>query len=243
MLRIAICDDELSAREALEIELEKILDEDSEKIVYSFSTGETALRWLYSHPREIDVLFLDIELKNKNGMETAREIRKFNEDIIIVFATGYTDYVFDGYQVNALDYLVKPIQPKRLGQVMKRIRESMAAQEDAYFSFHNIDGTYRFMLKEIDYFYSDRRLVVLVSKNKEYPFYGKLSKVAERLEDTFVRVHQRYLVNPSHVNYIGNNQVTIDNMEIPMSRSYKESATDELARYIIGGDCLCRKCQ
>ena len=106
MLRIALCDDEENARDALRIQLEKLMDESEDEIVYEFSNGRTCVNWLTAHPGEVDLLFLDVEMGKENGMDAAKKIRTVNRNLLIVFVTGYTDYVFDGYQVNALDYLV-----------------------------------------------------------------------------------------------------------------------------------------
>ncbi|MFG6336141.1 MAG: LytTR family DNA-binding domain-containing protein, partial [Lachnospiraceae bacterium] len=122
MLRIAICDDDRNARDALRIQLEKILIEDNEEIVYEFSSGTNAASWLANHPSEIDLLFLDMEMKGLNGTETAERIRTFDEQLVIVFVTGYSDYVFDGYRVGALDYLMKPVSEARLRQLIERVR-------------------------------------------------------------------------------------------------------------------------
>lgn len=121
MLRIAICDDDRNARDALRIQLEKILIEDNEEIVYEFSSGTNAASWLANHPSEIDLLFLDMEMKGLNGTETAERIRTFDEQLVIVFVTGYSDYVFDGYRVGALDYLMKPVSEARLRQLLSLI--------------------------------------------------------------------------------------------------------------------------
>lgn len=236
MLRIAICDDELYAREALEIGLENILKEDSEKIVYEFSSGETAVKWLSAHPGEIDLLFLDVEMKELNGMDAARKIRRFDENLMIVFVTGYTDYVFEGYQVNALDYLIKPPDKIRLKAVMERIRRQLESKEQDTFIFHNTEGTFRFPIKDIEYFYSDRRQVRGVYLGREYPFYGKLDEVEKNLKGKFVRTHQRYLVNPDKVSHIGSAQVILEGKKIPISRSMKEEATRKLAMGIMGGE-------
>lgn len=113
MPRIAICDDETDARDALRIQLENILIESAEEIVYEFSSGINAASWLSSHPGEIDLLFLDVEMKGLNGMETAEKIRTFDNQITIIFVTGYADYVFDGYLVEAFDYLIKPVPEEK----------------------------------------------------------------------------------------------------------------------------------
>lgn len=125
MLRIAICDDDINARDALRIQLESILMEETEKIVYEFVSGQTVVNWLLKHPGEIDLLFLDVEMPGLNGMETAERIRKFDKNMILVFVTGYTDYVFDGYRVGALDYVIKPAGKERLYEIMKRVREQL----------------------------------------------------------------------------------------------------------------------
>ena len=161
MLRIAICDDEVNARESLYLQLERILHE-GEEVVYEFSSGNAAVRWLEKHPGEIDLLFLDVEMADMNGMETAHNIRKFNRELLIVFVTGYADYVFDGYSVGALDYLMKPVDMDKLWHTVKRVRELQLREQEEMYTLRNTEGTYRFRLRDILYFYSDRRQVVLV---------------------------------------------------------------------------------
>lgn len=240
MLRIGICDDQREARDALRFGLEKVILEESEQIVYEFSTGEGAVRWLKKHPGEIDLLFLDVEMNGMNGMETARQIREFDRGICLVFVTGYPDYVFDGYQVNALDYVIKPAGTKKLGEVLKRVRKLIFDNRERTFSFKNPEGTYRLPLSGIAYFYSDKRKINVVCTGQEekltHAFYGKLDDVEEQLADVFVRVHQRYLVNPARVTRIGGENVTVDGECIPMSRAMKEEATGKLAKAMLEGD-------
>ena len=246
MLRIAICDDEVRAREALYLQLEKLLWE-GEEIVYEFSSGKAAAGWIEKHPGEIDVLFLDIEMDGLNGMETAQRIRTFDRNLILVFVTGYADYVFDGYHVGAMDYLLKPIDSGKLRAVMERIRQQQFRDRETMYTVRNTDGIYRFRLRDIRYFYSDKRQVVLVletedRETKKYPFYQKLDIVERELREQteggngmiFVRIHQRYLVNAAKVTHIDGSSVKIGEEELPMSRSLKETAVKKLARAILG---------
>lgn len=235
MLRIGICDDQNEAREFLRFELEKLLIEGEEEIVYEFSTGAGAVHWLQQHPGEIDLLFLDVEMEGMNGMQAAEQIRSFNQEMLLVFVTGYSDYVFDGYRVNAMDYMLKPVQRERLSELLGRIRKKIAARTDQEYVFKNTEGTYRFPLSEISYFYSDKRKVSLVSHDKEYSFYGKLDEVAEKLEGCFVRIHQRYLVNPDKVDYIGADCVVMAEQKLPVSRAMKETAMASFAKSMLGG--------
>lgn len=229
MLRIGICDDQTSARDALRFQLEKLINEDSEQIVYEFSSGNSAAKWLRTHPGEIDLLFLDIEMEGLNGMETAKMIRTYDQELIIVFVTSYSDYVFDGYQVDALDYIMKPAELERLTNLLSRVRSLIFKQEAAVFVFKNTEGTFRIPLAKIHYFYSDKRKVFLVMEDKEYDFYDKLNDIEPELDDEFVRIHQRYLVNPKFVNHVGTASIMVGKAELPLSRSLKETATRKLA--------------
>ena len=236
MLRIAICDDETNARDALRMQLDQVLIEETEEVVYEFSSGVNAASWLEKHPGEIDLLFLDVEMKGLNGMETAEKIRTFNNDLIIVFVTGYSDYVFEGYRVGALDYLIKPVSIQRLIELLHRVRTKLTKEESQTFTIKNIDGTWRFKLCDILYFYSDKRKVILVTQNGEYPFYAKLDEIEAKLVSHFVRIHQRYLINPAAADYLRNDSVMLGNTELPCSRRYKETAVARIARAMMRGD-------
>ncbi len=211
MLRIAICDDETDARDALRFQLEKILIEDAEEIVYEFSSGTNAASWLKTHPGEIDLLF--------------------DEQITLVFVTGYSDYVFDGYHVGALDYLMKPVAEEKLRKLIGRVRTKSAQEESRSFTLKNMDGTWRFRLCDILCFYSDRRKVTLVTA--EYSFYARLDEIEEQLSPDFVRIHQRYLINPAGVEYLGSESVTINGRVLPCSRRYRETALPKIARSLM----------
>lgn len=233
MLRVAICDDEPEARDALRFQLEKALIEQTEEVVYEFGAGTNAVSWLRKHPGEVDLLFLDVEMDNMDGMEAARQIREFDGNIMIVFLTGYADYVFDGYSVGALDYILKPVTVQRLMELLHRVRVKLEQEENLSFSFKNADGTWRFPLQEILYFYSDRRKVSLVTKDKEYTFYAKLDEIGKKLDGQFVRIHQRFLVNPSRVDYLGGDTVTVGGQELPCSRNYRKQAVKRIARAML----------
>lgn len=233
MLRIAICDDEPEARDALRFQLEKTLIEQTEEVVYEFCAGTNAVSWLRKHPGEVDLLFLDVEMDNMDGMEAARQIREFDGNIMIVFLTGYADHVFDGYSVGALDYILKPVTVQRLMELLHRVRVKLEQEENLSFSFKNADGTWRFPLQEILYFYSDRRKVSLVTKDKEYTFYAKLDEIGKKLDGQFVRIHQRFLVNPFRVDYLGRDTVTVGGQELPCSRNYREQAAKRIAQAML----------
>ncbi len=138
------------------------------------------------------------------------------------------------FPVGALDYLMKPVREEKLQQLIGRVRAKSAQEESRTFTLKNIDGTWRFFYSDILYFYSDRRKVILVTAKGTYPFYARLDEIAARLSAGFVRIHQRYLINPAHVDYLGSDSVTVLGQELPCSRKYRESALQKIAKSMMG---------
>ncbi len=238
MLRIGICDDESNARDALRCTLEHLLRDDDGKIYYEFSSGEGVVHWVSKHRGEIDLLFLDVELSGISGMEAARLIRRQDSALMLVFVTGYSDFVFDGYAVQAMDYLIKPVKKEKLATVLSRAQELLAGQQPQSFTVQNADGLYRIAKKDILYFYSDKRLVKLMTEEREYAFYGKLGEIEAQIGSGFIRIHQRYLVRAGAVSRVENNSVTVGKACLPISRALRQTAMVALARLMVGDERL-----
>lgn len=234
MLRIGICDDNSEARFVLRSSLERISEARSiETVIYEFSSGENALKWLHSRAGETDILFLDIEMDGIDGMETARKIRQTDSTLVIIFVTGYSDYVFDGYSVNALDYIMKPASSERLDAVLTRALGALHIQTDDVFICKNSDGSYRIPKSSIIYFSSDKRVITCHSKDRDYSFYDKLDNVAEDVGSSFIRIHQRYLINAKEVKKLSGDEVSLDKIILPVSRAYRQGAASALARSLM----------
>lgn len=236
MLRIGICDDEIGARDALRLLLEKLLRGEDEKVFYDFSSGEGVAGWLEKHAGELDLLFLDVELDGMSGMEAAGQIREKDSSLMLVFVTGYADFVFDGYSVGALDYLVKPVGEEKLRETLSRARKLLESRKPRVFVVKNSEGMYRIDKKDILYLQSDRRFVKVVTKNREYVYYGKLNGAQTALGPGFVRIHQRYLVRAGAVSKIEGCRVAVGDADLPVSRSLRGDAMLELARDMVGGE-------
>lgn len=237
MLRIGICDDSAEARIALRAALERALERrrSGEASFFEFSSGEGLLRWLEKHAGELDLVFLDIEMGELDGMETARRLREADEGLQLVFVTGYTDYVFDGYAVGALGYLMKPPKPEQLDGVLDRAAEARLRDGDKAFLCRSGDTLYRIPRKSILYFVSDRRQVTCVSSLRTCSFYSKLDDVERDVGDGFVRVHQRYLVRVSAIDRMEGNQIFVRDEAIPVSRACRSAALAALARSALEG--------
>ncbi|MDE6940845.1 MAG: LytTR family transcriptional regulator DNA-binding domain-containing protein, partial [Lachnospiraceae bacterium] len=136
-------------------------------------------------------------------------------------------------KVNALDYIMKPANAERLLEVVRRVRTQLDQRRNEMYLMKNAEGTFRFPLSSIDFFYSDKRKVVCVCGGKEYSYYAKLDEVEQALAGRFVRIHQRYLVNPQQVSQIGTDHVAVAGRKLPVSRALKEEAVKSLARAML----------
>lgn len=237
MISIAVCDDNQENRLSLRWLLESILENRNiDHAIYEFSSGETLLPWMEKHHNEIDLLFLDIEMGKLNGLETAKQLRASSDTLQIVFVTGFSDYVFDGYGVDALGYLLKPAKREQLESIISRTLTKRCKDAGQVYSCRNGDTWYRIPHKEILFFESDRRKVTCVTPDRSYEFYGKLDDVAQELAGSdFVRIHQRYLVRTDAIRQICGNEVQVDSHTLPISRSYHQQALLTLTRKALEG--------
>lgn len=214
MFCVGICDDSQEARLHLRARLERVLEphRDMDRVL-EFSSGEGLLRWVENHPGELNLIFLDMEMGQLDGMETARRLRQIEESLPLVFVTGYTEHVFEGYTVGALGYLLKPVREDQLKEVLSRAAAALLREEEEVYLCRRGDVTYRIPRKKILYFTSDRR-----------------HQVEEELKDSFVRIHQRYLVRTQAVQQISGSQVLVGGQTLPISRSCQQAAMIALTR-------------
>lgn len=233
MLRIGICDDTAGARDSLRLLCQKYFRLEEPEF-FEFSGGKGAVRWLESRPGTLDLLFLDIEMPDLDGMEAARRIRAFDSHVLLAFVTGYADYVYDGYAVGAVGYLLKPVAEEKLDALLRRAEEMLADRQAQFYTVRNTEGMYKIPVEEILYAASDRRQVTITTGRGAYTFYGKLDDVAEQLGAGFVRIHQRYLVNARAVSAVEGNSVQVGEERLPISRSLHQQATMALARAMVG---------
>lgn len=237
MLRIGICDDIYDARLVLRAALERVLEKRRVQGQFrEFSSGEGLLRWLESHAGELDLVFLDMEMGELDGMETARRLRALDVGLQLVFVTGYADHVFDGYSVRALGYLMKPPRQEQLEAVLDRAQAALVRELDRAYVCRNGDTHYRIPISNILYFASDRRQVQCITQGQTYTFYGKLDAVAAEVGAEFIRIHQRYLVRAGAVDRIEGSELVLRSGErLPVSRSCQRTALAALARAELEG--------
>lgn len=237
MLRIGLCDDIADARVLLQDALERVLEMNGWTAqFYQFSSGEGLLDWYAKHTGELDLVFLDMEMKALSGIETARQLRALDNGLQLVFCTSYADYVFEGYGSGALGYLLKPPTEAQLTDVLRRAQETLLRDLDRAYIAKSGDVTYRLPYQTILYFASERRKVHCVTTERTVSFYGKLDAVADEVGAAFVRVHQRYLVRIGAIAQLEASEVVLTNGErLPVSRACRQDALLAVARQTLEG--------
>ena len=198
-MRIAICDDEKNIRELIG---NKVLKQYPESEIVFFSSGEELLL----SDTHIDILFLDIQMSGRGGMETARELRQHDNDVIIIFVTAVEEYVFQAFDVRAFNYIVKPIDDIKFTEILRKAVEELGVQkkdvkepEEKYVMINNWGVHTKVILDEIVYAEVFNRKVVIHKMNDEIEYYGKMSDLEALAGESFFRPHRAYLINFKYV--------------------------------------------
>ena len=222
-MRIAICDDE----QAQQLLVEKYLLEWGEEHQISITTslfpnGESFL-FSWEEDKEYDLLILDIEMGKMNGMELAGEIRKQDEEIPILFITGYDSYMAQGYEVSALHYLLKPVNKEKFFAVLDKLqknREKTDSEEKLL--LHTEEGNLSLPISKIWYVEAYGHQSILYTQEEEYVLKHSISTVEKLFErrKEFIRCHRSYLVSLQHISAIVKNEIILDNKKrLPVSRN------------------------
>ncbi len=232
-VKIVICDDEAEYRHILrERILRHMVAWDYEAEIEEYMDGRSLLAAV-DGKENADVYFLDIETGEgpDDGIRTARELRRRGDRGLIVYVTGFIDYVQTGYEVKAFRYLLKSQIDRDLEQVLLDIRKELTG--DDFFSFRKNKEIQRVKLRDILYLESDRRLIRIKCDHGEETFYDSLDNVAEELAGKgFLRCHKSYLIHMDRVkNFSGEQIVLEDGSILPISRPYGKAVKRELTLY------------
>lgn len=212
MLKIAVCDDEEFFRNKLENLLCAYCEKNN--IIYhidKFASG-VALLAEKQAVTNYQIVFLDINMEEVDGIETAREIRKLSESVFIIFVTAFIQYSLEGYKVNAIRFLLKTDENLEIAlkECMDTVCKKIAFLETEQ-AFDFMDGTKMLSLENIVYIESNlHKLIFHLKGNKKSAMYEKLDRIEKNLQQgNFCRIHQSYLVNLEYVAQMYRYQVVL----------------------------------
>ena len=213
--KIAICDD--SAADAAYVAgFVRQWAADRVVEIKSYPSAEAFL-FHYEEEKDFDILLLDIEMGQMDGVSMAKTIRKDNESIQIIFITGYSDYIADGYDVAALHYLIKPVKKQQLFGVLDRAAERLKKNEKELL-LKSVDGTFVMPVRDIRYLEVQQNYVT-VHGRQSVTVKRTLGDFEKELDERFFRLGRSYIVNLTCIRRITKTEVMLsDGSTIPLPR-------------------------
>ena len=198
MLNFVICDDNLNILDRLEKMLDTIFCKNDFEAQVAFSSDNTEEVLNYISSNKVDVAMLDINLKsNKTGIELAKEIRKINKNIYIIFTTGHLEYAMIAYKVKTFDYIAKPINYDRLEETIIRLFEDVTSMPKRYLKIDNkntlVDES------EVQYIKRDGMKLVFHTNSRDYDTYSSFNKFQDKLPENYIRCHKSYIANINQI--------------------------------------------
>lgn len=226
-----IVDDEPLAREAIEL---LVKDIPFLKLTGSFNNAASAAKFM--EESLVDLIFLDIQMPGITGLEFAKTISKRT---LIIFTTAYSEYALDSYEVDAIDYLIKPVDPARFKKAVDKALSyhSLLLQEEKE-NIESGDDEYFFVRSERKYFKVNFEDILFVEGLKDYVIlqlseqriitHISLKAISELLpKRLFLRVNKSYIVNTEKIEAFDNNDLFIKSYEIAIGSSYRERFFEE----------------
>lgn len=223
MIRIAICEDEKEQQELLKNYIEKIFEK--LYIKYSLDIFNSGEELLEKYSKDIDLILLDIQLGEINGMDTARKIRVLDNNVEIIFITSLVEYALEGYKVRAYRYLVKPVKYEDIKEnIINCIKE--VEIKNKYIIIKKQGHQIKLDINEITYIEVQKETITIHTLNGVYKINGTMNNIEKEIDcSRFFRCHKSFLVNLEHIKIIKQYIAILENNEeVPVSRyRFKET--------------------
>lgn len=231
MIHIGICDDERHMSDTIRAMVSGFFREKNiEIIILQFSSGEELLRY----DRQIDILFLDIQMKGIDGIETARKLRCRKFKGILIFITVLKEMVFQSFEVQPYDYLLKPIEEQYFEKMMERLLGSMrnASEENLL-----IQKGYESRIISIEDIVFceiiDRKIYLHLASSEVIDYYDRIENLEKKLDHSFFRCHRSFLIHLKYLKGYKNGTAYMENgREIPVSRLRSKEFSNVILHYM-----------
>lgn len=220
--RILIVDDEPPARKLLSDYVSKIAELE---LAGTCNNGEEALRFLKENP--VDILLLDIRMPLMTGMDLLNELQ---EKPLTIFVTAYEEYAVKGYELDVIDYLIKPVSFERFKKAIDRAVEYLSVQvasvetteKPDYFFIKTDTRIVKFFFSEVQAIEAQREYIKIITPTRKIMSLVSLTSIANALPGEFVRIHRSFIINMRHIDEVQSHEVVIGKEIFPISRNYRE---------------------
>ncbi|MCM1191315.1 MAG: LytTR family DNA-binding domain-containing protein [Butyrivibrio sp.] len=229
---VAICDDDANQREYLtEIVGNWAGKNHCLAEVRQYPTAEAFL-FEYGEKKDFDILLLDVEMPGMNGTSLAKEVRRDNKAVQIIFITGFYEYFSDGFDVSALHYLIKPVGEEKLFPVLDKAVNNLSSHQRSVL-VSTSEAEVKIPLNDILYVEAENVYVAVHTPCGKYQTRCSLAKFAEQLDETFFKVHRSYVVGLKDIIKITRTEITMSNGDrIPISRGMYDRVHAALVKYL-----------
>ena len=234
IVNIAICDDSNSDADYISKLLLRWSDQQRVIIKTEFFPSAESFLFRHSEDRSFDILLLDIEMRKMDGVTLAENIRSTDNELKIIFITGYPEFIAKGYDVRALHYLIKPATEEKLFPVLNRALSEIEFCRN-YVIFKTENGNLRIDSKQIVCAEAFSHSIRITALKGEFDITKTLSELASDLGEGFVRCHRSYLVGLAHIAVLSKNELTLDSGRvIPISRNSAAEVHRAFVNYYTG---------
>ncbi len=233
-MNVIIVDDDRSARE----DLKKCLGYYSEKYSYDFSVREfeDGDTFLVKYEPGCDVVFMDIEMPGTDGLETARQLRRMDRQVVIVFVTNIAQYAINGYEVEALDYIVKPVDRYAFSMKMQRVVARAVQNRDGLVPVSGSGGTVMVKTGSVMFVEANGHYTVYHTAEGDYTEYITIKGAAAKLgKPQFAWIGRSCFVNMKYIDAVNGDFVSIGKSRLLISRMQKKEFLERFTDYMAGG--------
>lgn len=232
-MRIAIIDDETMDREILREYLDRYSREYGGK--FEVDTYLCADELLDTYSTIYDILIFDIDMPGTNGIEAARRIRRIDKNTVLLFVTNIAQYAVDGYEVDAVDYIIKPIGYYDFALKFQRAIGKALQKKQTYLLLETAEGTRRIDVSEILYVEALNHYLHLVTREETMRIRGNIRDYEQKLRPYgFVQIHKSFLVNMEHIQQIRTGELAVADVALPIGRVYREKLLQGYFKYVRG---------
>lgn len=201
-------------------------------IVQEFSNAIEAYHHLQQ--QEVDLIFLDIEMPEMNGIELTKSLS--GKNTIIIFTSSKKEYALEAFELNIADYILKPITPARFLQAVEKAQaildsrvEKVQVDRDEFLFVRDSNVTRRLKLDDIFYAEAMGDYVKFYTKEKMFAIHGKMKTAEERLpQKDFIRVHRSYIVSVSKIDTLQEGGIMVNGKFIPVADAYRKALNTRL---------------
>ena len=235
MLKIAIVEDEKAYAETLARYCSRYAQEKQREI--SAACFENPVDFLEKYRGEYDVVFMDILMPMMDGMTCARRLREKDDTVILCFITSMAQYAIHGYEVGAMDFMVKPVNYSEFSMKLDRIFRVLSKRVDDSFLISSRNMVKKIDLRDLYYVEVYNHSLIFHTGEGSFEAYGKLTSLEEDSRfSRFIRVSPSHLVNCAQISSVGDDALTVHGKQLPVSRRRRKECLEKMAA-LLGGGC------